>query len=419
MLVRLPLLSFVSLLGCDSSDLCTQLCNFDGLEVCTKGSRTKNGVCYRYRYLGPPEDGVYCYHMESTQEQCPASGVPVKPEDVDHLITLAKARRNSSTQPGTSTEVTTMPVSAYTLSTYTDAVENTYTSGYGGSTQLTTSSSTYSEHVGTTYTSGYGGSTQFITSSSTYSDHVGTTFTGGYTYTSSPTTSRGIVEPFSNGQILIPAKTIHSSTILLLHGMRGRSEHMIQQGSETWIPLIPSAKFVSLDAGGSKWFEMTLYPPDELMARLNAGQEISDPASLDEAMRALVSRIDAEAALLAGGHSKVFLIGYSQGGMLSLWTALKGDRALGGVVALNGAVPILNIAPVSENGKNVPIAHFHGIQDRVVPVGFARIGKANAQAAGCQNYELVERDGSHDPSTGVQQSVAEWLTARVQSTGNA
>ena len=170
---------------------------------------------------------------------------------------------------------------------------------------------------------------------------------------------------------------------------------------------------MSLDAGGSKWFEMTLYTPDELMARLSAGKEITDRASLDEAMHALVSKIDAEAALLAGGHSKVFLIGYSQGGMLSLWTALKGDRALGGVVALNGAIPILNIGPVSENGKNVPIVHFHGIQDSVVSVGFARIGKENAEALGFQHYELVERDGSHEPSTGVQQSVAEWLTARV------
>jgi hypothetical protein len=191
MLVFLPLLSFVALLGCDSSDICTQLCNFDGSDVCTKGSWTQNGVCYRYRYLGPLEDGFYCYHTESTQEQCPASGVPVKPEDVDHLISLAKVRRNVSTQPGASTEVTTAPVSADTPSKYTDAVENTYTSGY--------------------------------------------------TYTISGTTNRDIFEPSRYGEFVIPAKTTHSSTILLLHGMGGRAEHMIvRRSSCLWMQVVPS-----------------------------------------------------------------------------------------------------------------------------------------------------------------------------------
>jgi phospholipase/carboxylesterase len=195
--------------------------------------------------------------------------------------------------------------------------------------------------------------------------------------------------------------------------MGGHAEHMIVQGSETWIPSIPSAKFVSLDAGGHRWFQMTLYPPDELIARLSAGQEITHRASLDDAMQALVAKIDAEAALLAGGYSKVFLLGYSQGGMLSLWTALKGDRALGGVIALNGAVPVLNIGPVSENGKNVPIVHFHGIHDNVVSIDFARIGKRNSETAGSQHYTLVDRPGGHDPSAGVHRSVSDWLAVRV------
>ena len=227
------------------------------------------------------------------------------------------------------------------------------------------------------------------------------------------TAFRGVDWASRLGEIVIPASTTHSATILLLHGMRGKAQHMIAQGSGTWLARFPSAKFVSLDAGGNPWFQMTAYPPDQLLARINAGQEFTDRASLDEAMRALVSKIDAEAALLAGGHSKVFLIGYSQGGMLSLWTALKGDRGLGGAISLSGPVPISNIGPLSENGKNVPIVHFHGEHDPYLPFEFARMGERKSLSAGSRNYNLVNTHGGHDPSNGVHITVSDWLTRRV------
>ena len=228
-----------------------------------------------------------------------------------------------------------------------------------------------------------------------------------------PTTFRGVDGTSRFGEIVNPASTTHSATILLLHGMRGKAQDMIAQGSGTWLERFPSAKFVSLDAGGNPWFEMAAYPPAQLLELIDAGQEFTDRASLDEAMHALVSKIDEEAALLAGGHSKVFLIGYSQGGMLSLWTALKGDRGLGGAISLSGPVPISNIGPLSENGKNVPIVHFHGEQDRYLPFEFARMGEIKSLSAGSRNYNLFNTHGGHDPSNGVHINVLAWLADRV------
>lgn len=133
MFSRVSLLITVAQIGNGYADNCTQLCNFDGFEVCTKGSWTEKGVCQHYRYFGLPDDGVYCYHTVLTQAQCPASGDPVKPEDVDHLMSLARARRNISALSGGSTASTQASARASAPQTFSEHVE---TSATGSRTDL-------------------------------------------------------------------------------------------------------------------------------------------------------------------------------------------------------------------------------------------------------------------------------------------
>jgi phospholipase/carboxylesterase len=177
---------------------------------------------------------------------------------------------------------------------------------------------------------------------------------------------------------------------------------------------LPSAKFVSVAADGD-WFGSLVRGPAEIMMRIMAGREVADRASLDRAMQRLLAMVDAEARLLPRGLADIFLVGYSQGGMVSLHTALLGGRSLGGVAVMNSAVPLLNLERLPEESVNVPIIHFHGTQDNIVPVQLARMGHTAASAAGCRSYEFVERPGSHDPSSGVTASVTAWLVDRIQS----
>jgi hypothetical protein len=78
-----------SIVASAAKDPCTRLCEFDGPSICTKGSFTKDGrVCDKYMYRGNPADKDYCYHTSETKRDCPSTGAPVKPEDVEGLIAM-------------------------------------------------------------------------------------------------------------------------------------------------------------------------------------------------------------------------------------------------------------------------------------------------------------------------------------------
>jgi hypothetical protein len=79
------------------ADPCTRLCKFDGPEVCTDGSYTKNGdTCHNYVYRGDRLLKDYCYHTHRTKEVCPGSGAPVRPDEVESLIS---DKRGTTTKP--------------------------------------------------------------------------------------------------------------------------------------------------------------------------------------------------------------------------------------------------------------------------------------------------------------------------------
>ncbi len=64
------------------ADPCTDLCNRDGPEVCTKGSwTTSEGFCSYYLFRGDPANKDYCYHTAETASICLCTGTGVKPSD--------------------------------------------------------------------------------------------------------------------------------------------------------------------------------------------------------------------------------------------------------------------------------------------------------------------------------------------------
>jgi phospholipase/carboxylesterase len=74
--------------------------------------------------------------------------------------------------------------------------------------------------------------------------------------------------------------------------------------------------------------------------------------------------------------SKIFLIGFSQGGAIALSTGLRRESGLAGIVALSTYLPIADSAAneATHAGKNTPVFFAHGSADPVIPVA---IGKAS------------------------------------------
>jgi hypothetical protein len=75
-----------------TADPCTDLCNDDGPQICTKGSWTKaNGYCQNYLCRSDPANGDVCYHTAETAANCPSTGTGVKASDVQHILGVLQA----------------------------------------------------------------------------------------------------------------------------------------------------------------------------------------------------------------------------------------------------------------------------------------------------------------------------------------
>ena len=74
--------------------------------------------------------------------------------------------------------------------------------------------------------------------------------------------------------------------------------------------------------------------------------------------------------------SRIFLVGFSQGGAIALATGLRNDKGSAGIVALSTYLPMADTTAdeMTAAGKNTPVFFAHGSSDPVIPVA---IGKAS------------------------------------------
>ncbi len=77
--------------------------------------------------------------------------------------------------------------------------------------------------------------------------------------------------------------------------------------------------------------------------------------------------------------SRIFLVGFSQGGAIALATGLRRESGLAGVMALSTYLPMADTTAheITPAGKNTPVFFAHGSGDPVIPVA---IGKASYAA---------------------------------------
>lgn len=148
--------------------------------------------------------------------------------------------------------------------------------------------------------------------------------------------------------------------VLLLHGYGADADDLFGL-VPYFVDHLPHAHFVSVNAPmrcemgfGYQWFS--------LMSR----QEEDMVAGLQSAAPLLNAFIDAKLKTLGLSGEDAALIGFSQGTMLSLYTALRRDVPMAGVLGYSGAL----IAPqlLDEELSSKPeICLVHGEADEVVP----------------------------------------------------
>lgn len=165
-----------------------------------------------------------------------------------------------------------------------------------------------------------------------------------------------------------PSSGTPQSIVVLLHGYGADGNDLISL-APLWARLLPQTLFVSphapfpceINPSGRQWFGFEGAGPEMILAgtRMAAGM--------------INSYLDALIAEHGVPANRIALVGFSQGGMMSLHVAPRRTEPLAGVVSFSGAL----VAPeklAEETRAHPPILLVHGDADPVVP--FASLARA-------------------------------------------
>ncbi len=110
----------------------------------------------------------------------------------------------------------------------------------------------------------------------------------------------------------------------------------------------------------------------------------------------------------------IVLAGFSQGGVMSLFTGLRFEQPLAGIMALSCYLPSADQMPAAchDANKTTPILQHHGERDAVVPIS---AGKMANDLLVKTNYDVTWQSYPMEHSVLPEQliDIAVWLKARL------
>lgn len=195
--------------------------------------------------------------------------------------------------------------------------------------------------------------------------------------------------PQLNGPRLPAASGKADRLIVFAHGYGADGNDLIGLGRH-WQRLLPTAAFASphapercaMSPTGYQWFGITRMQPDEMLR----GVERMAPI--------LNAFIDAELARLGLDASRLALVGFSQGTMMSLHVGLRREVPPAAIVGFSGALPGPEKLPAEISGRP-PVLLVHGDADDMIPVQALHAAANGLGAAGVPVRWHVSRGIGH------------------------
>jgi predicted esterase len=199
-------------------------------------------------------------------------------------------------------------------------------------------------------------------------------------------------------------------SVVVLHGL-GDTAQGWSDVARMWADAMPRVRFVlptapmrpvTLNGGMSMpaWYDIKA---------LNGEADRQSCEWIGES-KATIDGIVADEAAKVGGAGKVVLVGFSQGGALSLYAGLQRDDPLAGVVSMSGYLPARGAWKVAEASRAVPVAFFHGDADGVVRPDWASKSVAELKAQALESVSLKMFAGmAHSANLEEIEDVAQFI----------
>ncbi len=200
------------------------------------------------------------------------------------------------------------------------------------------------------------------------------------------------------------------AAVILLHGMGADYNDFVPLVSELKLPM--SVKFVFPNAtiipvtinNGLKmraWYDILDF--GDLHREVDTRGVLHSVARINELIEELIEE--------GFKPDHIIMAGFSQGGVISYYTALSSKYDLAGLLVMSGYLPDISPLDVAkvQHKKQLPILVCHGTQDPIVSIAYGRKAIQHLKDFGL-SYQWLEYPMQHSVCAKQVGDISKWIT---------
>ena len=194
--------------------------------------------------------------------------------------------------------------------------------------------------------------------------------------------------------------------LLLLHGYGANEDDLFSLAPylDGRFMIVSARAPIVLQPTSYAWFNLGFTPQGIVV----------DPEEVESSRRTIHKFIGEIVEAYGCDPKAVYLMGFSQGAMLSLAVALTYPGSASGVVAMSGRVLPQAIDEITDKDilTGLPIFVAHGSRDMLIPIDLGRAARAKLSELPVE-LTYREYDMGHEVSYDSLKDIAEWLKERL------